>query len=154
ANRMLQWAVSRCPVVRQRMRDASGPATNQVLSDFCYTCKPFAGDGYFLVGDAGCFLDPIFSTGVTLAMIGATQAPKPAAALLRNQAAPARPQAEHIRFVTGSTSIFWRLIRNYYTHSFRELFLNGTGPMNVHGAIISILAGHVFPRPPWALRWR
>jgi hypothetical protein len=26
--------------------------------------------------------------------------------------------------------------------------------MNVHGAIISILAGHVFPRPPWALRWR
>jgi hypothetical protein len=24
----------------------------------------------------------------------------------------------------------------------------------VHGAIISILAGHVFPRPPWALRWR
>jgi hypothetical protein len=46
------------------------------------------------------------------------------------------------------------MIRNYYTHSFRELFLNGTGPMNVHGAIISILAGHVFPRPPWSLRWR
>jgi flavin-dependent dehydrogenase len=33
---------------------------------FSYTCKPIAGDGYFMVGDAGCFLDPIFSTGVTL----------------------------------------------------------------------------------------
>ena len=27
-------------------------------------------------------------------------------------------------------------------------------PLNVHGAVISILAGHVFPRPPFALRWR
>ncbi|HTQ80884.1 MAG TPA: hypothetical protein VMM92_12880, partial [Thermoanaerobaculia bacterium] len=28
------------------------------------------------------------------------------------------------------------------------------GPFNVHRAIISILAGHVFPRPAWALQWR
>ncbi|MEA2735199.1 MAG: hypothetical protein QOE14_1650 [Humisphaera sp.] len=154
AGRMLQWAIARCPVVRHRMRDAIGPATNQVLADFSYTCKPFAGDGYFMVGDAGCFLDPIFSTGVTLAMKGAQQAAKHTAALLRNETTPVRAQREYIRFVTGSTSVFWRLIKNYYNHSFRELFLNGTGPHDVHRAVISILAGHVFPRPPFALRWR
>jgi flavin-dependent dehydrogenase len=154
SNRMLQWAVARCPVVRHRMRQSTGPATNQVLADFSYTCKPFAGDGYFLVGDAGCFLDPIFSTGVTLAMKGAQQAAAHTAALLTNKTTPATAHADYIRFVTGSTSIFWRMIRNYYTHSFRELFLNGTGPANVHGAVISILAGHVFPKPPWELRWR
>src|SRR4030095_16878806 len=98
--------------------------------------------------------DPIFSTGVTLAMMGATQAAKHTAALLRGETSPARARNEYIRFVTGSTGVFWGLIRNYYTHSFRELFLNGTGPLNVHGAIISLLAGHVFPRPPWSLRWR
>ena len=32
--------------------------------------------------------------------------------------------------------------------------MNGQGPMKVHKAIISILAGQVFPRPVWALRWR
>jgi flavin-dependent dehydrogenase len=154
ANRMLQWAVARCPVVRHRMRGATGASTNQVLADFSYTCKPFAGDGYFLVGDAGCFLDPIFSTGVTLAMMGAQQAAGHTIALLRNEISPLRARQEYIRFVTGSTSVFWGLIRNYYTHSFRELFLNGTGPFNVHGAVISILAGHVFPQPPWPLRWR
>src|SRR5207248_11029964 len=53
-----------------------------------------------------------------------------------------------------STSVFWSLIKAYYTHSFRELFLNGQGPLKVHNAVISILAGQVFPRPPWALRWR
>ena len=154
ANRMLQWAVARCPVVRHRMRNATGPATNEVLADFSYTCKPVAGDGYFLVGDAGCFLDPIFSTGVTLAMKSAQQAAKQTAALIRGQTMPGRARQEYIDFVTGSTRIFWRLIRNYYQHSFRELFLNGTGPANVHGAVISVLAGHVFPKPPFALRWR
>jgi flavin-dependent dehydrogenase len=154
ANRMLDWAIARCPVVRHRMRDARGEQTNQVLADFSYTCKPFAGDGYFLVGDAGCFLDPIFSTGVTLAMKGAAEAAKHVAALLRGQTSPGAARDEYISFITGSTGIFWGLIRNYYTHSFRELFMNGTGPLNVHGAVISILAGHVFPRPPFSLRWR
>ena len=45
--------IARCPVVRHRMRHALGEATNQVLSDFSYTCRPIAGPGYFLVGDAG-----------------------------------------------------------------------------------------------------
>jgi hypothetical protein len=136
------------------MRNAIGPATNQVLADFSYTCKPIAGDGYFMIGDAGCFLDPIFSTGVTLAMMGAREAARHTGNLLRGTHQADAVRREYIDFVEGSTAVFWHLIRTYYTHSFRELFLNGTGPLNVHGAIISILAGHVFPRPPWALRWR
>jgi flavin-dependent dehydrogenase len=153
-NRILAWAVARCPVVRHRMRSAIGPATNDVLADFSYRCSPNAGPGYFLVGDAGCFLDPIFSTGVTLAMAGAVKAANQTLAVLREGKSPQRARAEYSKFVTGSTSIFWRLIRGYYQHSFRELFLNGTGPLQVHGAIISVLAGNVFPKPPWCLRWR
>ena len=153
-DRMLQWAIARCPVVKHRMRAAKGPSENQVLADFSYTCAPYAGPGYFLIGDAGCFLDPIFSTGVTLAMIGANEAAKLAAAILKKEISPEIAQAKYRKFVTGSTGIFWRLIRNYYRHTFRELFMNGTGPMQVHKAVISILAGQVFPKPIWALRWR
>ena len=154
ADRLLQWAIERCPVVRHRMRNAVGDSTNQVLADFSYTCAPFAGPGYFLVGDAGCFLDPIFSTGVTLAMVGGNQAAKLIIDVFRGDRTPAAAQRDYCRFIKGSTSVFWRLIRKYYRHSFRELFLHGQGPHNVHGAIISTLAGQVFPRPPWALRWR
>lgn len=153
-DRLLQWAIARCPVVRHRMRDATGPASNRVLADFSYTCAPHAGPGFFLVGDAGCFLDPIFSTGVTLAMVGGNEAAKLAHAVLAGKLAPADAQRRYGRFVEGSTSVFWRLIRKYYRHSFRELFMEGQGPMQVHRAIISTLAGQVFPRPPWALRWR
>jgi flavin-dependent dehydrogenase len=153
-DKLLQWAIARCPAVRERMKNASGPNTNRVLSDFSYKCSPLAGPGYFLVGDAGSFLDPIFSTGVTLALVGGNEAGKHAIRVLRGEESPAAAQQEYSNFVEGSTGVLWRLIRGYYRHSFRELFMNGQGPLSVHRAVISVLAGQVFPRPVWALRWR
>lgn len=154
AKRLLAWAVARCPVVRHRMRAAHGPTDNVVLSDFSYRCQPYAGDGYFLVGDAACFLDPIFSTGVTLAMLSAQHTAGTVDAMLRGTLTPAQARRRHIRFIRESTRPFWRLIRGYYRHSFRELFMHGQGPVQMQRAIISILAGQVFPRPTWPLRWR
>ena len=151
---LLQWAVARCPVVRHRMRDATGSAENIVLADFSYRCRPYAGPGYFMIGDAACFLDPIFSTGVTLAMMSSTHAAGLAADLLRGKVSSRAAQKRHCRFVERGTAPFWRLIRSYYKHSFRELFIHGTGPLQVPGAIISVLAGQVFPKPVWQLRWR
>lgn len=153
ADRLLAWAVARCPVVRGRMRDAAGPATNGVAADFSYTCRPYAGPGHWLVGDAACFLDPIFSAGVTLAMAAAVEAADRALDVHRG-GDPAAARRRYLRFVAGSTGVFWGLIRGSYDHAFRELFLNGTGPLNLHAAVVSVLAGHVFPRPPWRLRWR
>ena len=154
ANRMLAWGIERCPAIRQRMEQATGPETNLVTADFSYTCRPFAGPGYFLVGDSAAFMDPIFSTGVTLAMISAEQAAQRILELLHSRGSPARARRRYVRFVDESTGIFFRLIRQYYDHSFRELFLNAEGPLQVHRAVLSILAGQVFPRPAFSLRWR
>ncbi len=153
-NRLLQWAIARCPVVRQRMQNATGPTTNEVLADFSYKCKPYAGPGYFLIGDAAAFLDPIFSTGVTLAMTSAVEASRKIVAVLKGQLSPHKAQRQYAKFVHDSTYVFWRLIRGSYKHSFRELFLNGSGPLQMHSAVISILAGNVFPKPIFELRWR
>jgi flavin-dependent dehydrogenase len=43
-------------------------------SDWSYVCDSFKGPGYLMVGDAACFIDPILSTGVDLAMEGAFKA--------------------------------------------------------------------------------
>jgi flavin-dependent dehydrogenase len=152
--RMLAWAVARTPVVYDRMKNAAGPLENQILADFSYTCWPFAGPGYFLVGDAAAFLDPIFSTGATLAMMSACEASKCLTASLSGSVTPAAAQKQYRQYVRGSTKTYFRLIRSYYQHSFRELFMNGSGPMKVHNAVISVLAGEVFPKPPLKLRWR
>jgi flavin-dependent dehydrogenase len=43
----------------------------KVETDYSYASSNFAGPGYFMVGDAACFLDPLLSTGVHLAMLSA-----------------------------------------------------------------------------------
>ena len=44
------------------------------ISDWAYQCKPLSGANFLLVGDAGCFVDPILSSGVYLAVHGAVRA--------------------------------------------------------------------------------
>jgi flavin-dependent dehydrogenase len=153
-NGLLRWAINRCPVVSHRMRNAIGPEANQMVADFSYRCRPYAGPGYFMVGDAACFMDPIFSTGVTLAMASGIEAAKHVQAVLKGSQSASVARRKYIRFIDASTGIFFRLIRGSYKHAFRELFLNGSGPLEMHRAVISILAGNVFPKPVWALRWR
>lgn len=154
ANRMLAWGIARCPLLRLRTGRAIFPETNGVAADFSYRCEPYAGPGYFLIGDAATFLDPIFSTGVCLAMVGAINVGAGIAAVLRGGEHPERVRRQYIRMIRESSSVFFRLVDRYYTHAFRELFLHGDGPFEVQRAVISILAGHVFPRPAWKLRWR
>jgi flavin-dependent dehydrogenase len=154
ADRMLQWGIERSPFLRSRMTHARGPEENHVCADFSYTCAPYAGPGYFLVGDAATFIDPIFSTGVCMGMMSAVKAADAAAAALAAPGAAARLQDDYARYVTSSSSVFFGLVRRYYRHGFREMFLHGKGPLKVHKAILALLAGHVFPAPVFSLRWR
>jgi flavin-dependent dehydrogenase len=154
ADRMLAWGMARCPFVRERCERATGPQTNQVISNFSYRCRPYAGEGHFLVGDAAAFLDPIFSTGVCLGMMQARELTRHLLDLLAGRATPDRARQDFIGFTEDHTSIYFKIIRQFYTQSFRELFLNGTGPLQMHRAVLAVLAGNVFPRPAWKLRWR
>jgi flavin-dependent dehydrogenase len=154
ADRMLAWGISRAPYLRSITAEAGFPAATHVHADFSYRCRPYAGPGYFLVGDAATFLDPIFSTGVCLGMMTGVKAAEGIVGILRQEAKPRRVQRDYIRYVEGSSAAFFRLVELYYHHSFRELFLEGQGPAQVHRALMSILAGNVFPRPAFALRWR
>ena len=60
--------VARCPEVRRRIEGARQAMPVQVLRDFSYRSSRIAGDGWVLVGDAFGFLDPIYSSGVLLAL--------------------------------------------------------------------------------------
>jgi 2-polyprenyl-6-methoxyphenol hydroxylase-like FAD-dependent oxidoreductase len=154
ANQMLAWGIERCPAVRERMDKATGPDTNQVIANFSYRCRPCAGPGYFLVGDAAAFVDPIFSTGVCLAMMAGQKAAHCVGKILVGKTTAPTARRDYARFLEKTTGVFFRLIRQFYDPSFRELFLNGTGPLQVHRAVLSVLAGQVFPSLPFSLRWR
>jgi len=154
AQRLLQWAVDRCPVMAERCAGARLPEQNNVTADFSYRCEPFAGPGYFLIGDAATFVDPVFSTGVCLGMMSGEHVAADIDAILRRGADPDHVRRRYIRSLHDASAPFFRLVDMFYRHEFRELFLNGRGPLSVHRAVISILTGHVFPRPDFGLRWR
>lgn len=64
----------KCPAVLQRLMHAELVSDFHVLSDFSYVAQAPAGDGWVLVGDALGFVDPIYSSGVFLALKSAEMA--------------------------------------------------------------------------------
>ncbi|ROO50966.1 clorobiocin biosynthesis protein Clo-hal/halogenation protein CepH [Micromonospora sp. Llam0] len=61
--------LARTPELAERLRDAEMVDEVRVARDWSYSYDRFAGEGYIAVGDAACFIDPLFSTGVHLAML-------------------------------------------------------------------------------------
>jgi flavin-dependent dehydrogenase len=65
---VLQTEIEACPPLVPRLQDAQRVSPVHVLSDFSYRARRCAGDGWVLVGDAFGFLDPMYSSGVFLAL--------------------------------------------------------------------------------------
>jgi flavin-dependent dehydrogenase len=87
-------AVDESPLARRLVDDAERVSDLRVEQDFSYASTCFSGTGYFLAGDAACFIDPLLSTGVHLAMYSALLAASSTAALLRSEV----PESDVIRF--------------------------------------------------------
>jgi hypothetical protein len=99
-------------------------------------------------------MDPIFSTGVSVAINSGMASAEYVDKILAGKITPDKARARYISNLEESTTILFSFIRHFYDHSFRELFLQGKGPLQVHKAAIGLLAGNVSPRPPFKIRWR
>ena len=60
--------VERCPAVKQRISSGKRVAGYFATKDYSYRSKQVAGNGWVLIGDAVGFLDPLYSSGVLLAL--------------------------------------------------------------------------------------
>ena len=107
------------------MREARREWPVRVEKDFSYSASAYAGDRWILAGDAGSFLDPVFSTGVSIAMeSGIEAAAELHRALPRNDFSAASFAAfsrrQRKRFET-----FRRFVVGFYTPQFRDVFSAG-----------------------------
>ncbi|HUP77978.1 MAG TPA: NAD(P)/FAD-dependent oxidoreductase [Pirellula sp.] len=74
--------VARCPGVQPRIKDAVRDGEYKAQKEYSYKAKKAAGEGWVLVGDAFGFLDPLYSSGVMLALTSASMAADSIAAAL------------------------------------------------------------------------
>ena len=64
-------AIESSPLISNILKNATLTSPLKTETDYSYTAEQFSGPGYFLCGDAACFLDPLLSSGVHLATFSA-----------------------------------------------------------------------------------
>lgn len=137
--------IARCPGVLPRLTEARQVMPVQVLNDFSYRSRQAAGHGWALAGDAYGFLDPMYSTGVLLALkSGEMVADAVDDALRADELTPARLGAFQPRLDAGMES-FRRLIYAFYDKRFSFGKFLKRAPEH-RGAVVDILVGDVFDR--------
>ena len=134
-------AVASTKAVGDRMTNALPITQGHVLSDFSYTNRKLVSDRIVRVGDAAGFIDPIFSSGVMLAMhTGQRGAQVVQAALTANKSmtfAMKRYEWSTRRHVGR----FWHFIERFYTKHFAQIFFQPANKFGVLCAINCVLAG-------------
>jgi Dehydrogenases (flavoproteins) len=113
-----------------------------ITSEYTHHAKHCAIDGLLLVGDAFCFLDPVFSSGVMLALkSGVLAADHVHAAILANDLSASR-FSEYARFLRTGVENMRRLVYAFYhpKFSFRDLTNKYPGAV---GEVTDCLSGDV-----------
>jgi 2-polyprenyl-6-methoxyphenol hydroxylase-like FAD-dependent oxidoreductase len=135
------------PVLSARLTGASLVSPVTATGNYSYEVQRAAGRNYLLLGDAFTFIDPVFSTGVLLAMQSAfVGADTVEACLDHPQRAPGALKAFDARMRHGPKVFSWFIYR-LTTPAFRDLFMQ---PRNekIQEAVLSVLAGDLFRGTP------
>lgn len=135
-------ACKELPEVRFRMKDAIPVDKLHKASDYTTRYKSLVGPRHLIIGDAGSFIDPIFSSGVLLALKGGELA---ADTLLRRKAftqALSRNEQQGVqRKLYYDSNQLLPMIRNFYDQSGYELFMAPQNSRTMFDAISRLLAG-------------
>ncbi len=137
----LERAMESCPEVRRRTSRARRATEVFATSDYSYTTAAAAGEGWVSAGDAYAFLDPVFSSGVWLAMSGGAKAARAIAGCLAEPRLAARLLARHGRDLERTNARYWRFVDHFYRPGFLDVFMQPAGARLMRRAVNSVLAG-------------
>ncbi|HET9403896.1 MAG TPA: NAD(P)/FAD-dependent oxidoreductase [Burkholderiales bacterium] len=144
--------IALCPVLAERLRNATLVSPVTATGNYSYMAERTGGRNYLLLGDAFAFVDPVFSTGVLLAMeSGLAGADTIETCLDRPGDASSALRRFDDRTRHGLRVFSWFIYR-VMTPSLRFLLMNPTQRFHMQPAILSLLAGDVFRGTPVGLR--
>ena len=116
-------------------------------ANYSYNSRRYAGDGYILIGDAAAFIDPLFSSGVMMAMSSAAFAAEVVHAWLDDRKLGGRLMRDYERRVRrGLNSLSW-LIYRINTPVLRDIFMASFDLFNTRNGLLAILAGDFYETP-------
>lgn len=132
------------PLLARRMANARPLHAFTKEANYSYVMDRFAGDGWLLVGDAARFLDPVFSSGVSVAMESARLAAAGIVDALKRNDVRAASFAEYERRLRTGADIWREFILLFY--QLPPMFLELLSQPDARAQITQLLQGNVYDR--------
>ena len=141
----LMDTIALSPKLAERLVDAELVEEPTATGNYSYQCDSCQGDNHVLVGDAYTFIDPVFSSGVMLAMNSGFAAADVIDARLKGEnVAEARARARFDWVMrTGPKEFSWFIYR-VTNPTMREMFMAPSDKYDMKKSLLTILAGDLF----------
>ena len=140
--------IALCPALAERLADATLASEVEATGNFSYACEHTHGQNYLLIGDAFTFIDPVFSSGVMLAMQGGFEGAEAVDVCLREPARAAAALARFDKRVRKGPKEFSWFIYRVTNPTMRDMFMAPSNIWRVKEALLSMLAGDIFGKTP------
>lgn len=142
---LFQSAVAGTPEVRDLLAGSQRTTDVKAIADYSYRTSSWSGDGFCLIGDAACFLDPVFSTGVLMAMTSAELAAETVDQSLRSKGRiDARDFRRFERIYKRGVARFAQFVHGFYEPAMLETFYTQAPNKWIERAVTTVLGGGVF----------
>jgi FADH2-dependent halogenase len=150
----LEKCIGEQPMVLERMTRAERVSPVYSAGDYSYRNARLFGDRWLLAGDAAGFIDPVFSSGVFLAIMSAEKAADALDEILNDESKKRRLFKDYSRRVNYVMDVYLTFVTSWYRRSkeFTEVFLNPTETLQLAPAVNAVLAGN--EGVSFAIRWR
>ena len=140
--------IALCPPLAERLRDARLVSKAEATGNYSYATTRAQGPDYVLLGDAFTFVDPVFSSGVFLAMNGAFVGADLVEARLSRSPRLASASRRFDRVMAKGPREFSWFIYRVTNPTMRDLFMAPKNVLRVREALLSLFAGDIFGRTP------
>lgn len=127
---------------RKRLANVEFVFPTQKISGYSASVSRFTGKGYALLGNATEFLDPVFSSGVTLALESANRAAKTLIRQLSGEEVDW--DKEYTAYMAQGVEAFRTYVNAWYDEKLPTVFFNKNQPPSIRTQICSVLAGYVW----------
>ncbi len=141
--------IALCPKLAERLKDAT--LVDDVVhatGNYSYSATHCSGERYLLLGDAFAFIDPVFSSGVFLAMQSAFAGAEVVATCLDRPAEAARARQRFEDMMRKGPREFSWFIFRVTNPTMREFFMYPQNMFRVKEALLSLLAGDLYRGTP------
>ncbi len=135
--------IKACEPIGSRLESAEIVGAPRVISDFSYRSSRMAGPGYILIGDAYGFLDPVFSTGVHLALKSGEMAADAIGEAFEAGDFSGETLGSHAPIIDRGIEAFRKIVYAYYTPDFSIGSFIRSYPQH-HKQLVDLLIGDVF----------